>query len=77
MLLGKGVVLGKAREEKRENTMETANRRDKQSVFHFSAPVDRGNKPAKTCLLNTSLSLLSGCSLNGSKSRAAADGGDG
>lgn len=57
------------------NTMETANRRDKQSVFHFSAPVDRRNKPAKTCLLNTSLSLLSGCSLNGSKSRAAADRG--
>ena len=61
--------------EERKNTMETANRRDKQSVFHFSAPVDRRNKPAKTCLLNTSLSLLSGCSLNGSKSRAAADGG--
>ncbi len=50
-------------------------RRDKQSVFHFSAPVDRRNKPAKTCLLNTSLSLLSGCSLNGSVSRAAADEG--
>lgn len=58
-----------------ENTTETANSRDKQSVFHFSAPVDRRNKPAKTCLLNTSLSLLSGCCLNGSKSRATADGG--
>lgn len=52
----------RARGEKRENAMETANRRDKQSVFHFYAPVDRRNKPAKTCLLNTSLSLLSGCS---------------
>ena len=60
-----------------ENTTETANSRDKQSVFHFSAPVDRRNKPAKTCLLNTSLSLLSGCCLNGSKSRATADGGGG
>lgn len=61
----------------RENTVETANRRHKQNVFHFSAPVDRRNKPAKTCLLNTSLSLLSGCSLNGCKSRATADGGGG
>lgn len=48
----------RAREEKKANAMETANRRDKQSVFHFSAPVDRRNKPAKTCLLNTSLSFV-------------------
>lgn len=58
-----------------KNTIETANRGDKQSVFHFSAPADRGNNPAKTCLLNTSFSLLSGCSLNRSKSRAVADWG--
>lgn len=67
---------GRAGAEER-TTMETANSRDKQNVFHFSAPVDRRNKPAKTCLLNTSLSLLSGCSLNGSKSRATADRGEG
>lgn len=64
-------------EKRTENTIETANRRDKHSVFHFSAPVDRRNNPAKTCLLNTSLSLLSGFSLNGSKSRATADWGAG
>lgn len=64
-------------EKRTENTIQTANRRDKHSVFHFSAPVDRRNNPAKTCLLNTSLSLLSGFSLNGSKSRATADWGAG
>lgn len=70
---------GGREQERRRGRMrwETANRRDKQTVFHFSALVDRRNKPAKTCLLNTSLSLLSGCSLNGSISRATADGGGG
>lgn len=53
----------------RQQTEET------NGVFHFSAPVDRRNNPAKTCLLNKSLSLLSGCSLNGSESRAMADWG--
>lgn len=53
--------------ERWESVMETANTRDKQSVFPLSAPLDRRNKAAKTCQLNTSLSLLSGCSLNGSK----------
>lgn len=67
------VVVG--RQRARGEREYDGDRRDKQSVFHFSAPVVRRNKPAKTCLLNTSLSLLSGCSLNGSKSRAAADGG--
>lgn len=59
---GCGASLRAREQRKEENTMETANRRDKQSVFHFYAPVDRRNKPAKTCLLNTSLSLLSGYS---------------
>lgn len=56
--------------------METANKKDKQSVFHCSAPVDRRNTPAKICLLNTSLSLCCQvAALNRSKSRATADGG--
>lgn len=70
-----GGVGGQKAAEERERVRWRQQTEETNSVFHFSALVDRRNKPAKTCLLNTSLSLLSGCSLNGSKSRATADGG--